>query len=416
MARIGAPFEVLAPVSIDSRFIKTKTEMLNTNDNLMPDVYPAYESTTGDLYIYLKTNTVDATTGKYRKFESGSGSSATIDNWASTTEYNVGDFVVYKTPDLYGDDGTGTQVLLKTYYPCLYRCVTSHTSSADFDTDSANWETIDGTDFTSYTQSELESMLGLTPAQIQTLQDLINDATVETNHTWSSSQIYTKILDILAQAKTYTDNTLASSTKIEKEVVTTLPNVADANPNVMYLIKDTTSTTNDVYLQYMLIGGSFVSLGKTGGEFPIKIYDTTKAYAKDDLVLAKVGGSLTYNIFRCINISGVLANAGWIDSDWEVTNGSKLKVEANANNTSSDYRLDITQPDGKVFTTDNLHGIDSVQMPSTGMYKVYTKNGNLYCEVDTGATPPPLSLRPIDGRLSLCYEIGGTIQGTLVTS
>ena len=336
----------------------------------------------------------------------GSGSSATIDNWASATEYNVGDFVVHKAPDLYGDDGTGIQVLLKAYYPCLYRCKIAHTSSTDFDTDSANWETIDGTNFTSYTQSELESMLGLTPTQIQTLQDLINNATVETNHTWSSSQIYMKLLDTLAQSKAYTDNTLANSTKIEKEVVTALPSVADANPNVMYLIKDTTSTTNDVYLQYMLIGGSFVSLGKTSGQLPIKIYDATKAYAKDDLVLAKVGGSLTYNILRCINTSGVLANTGWVNSDWEITNGSKLKIEANASNTTSDYRLDITQPDGEVFTTDNLHGIDSVQVPSTGMYRVYVKNGNLYCEVDTGATPPPLSIE----KGCLIYTVGGTIQ------
>lgn len=399
----------------DRSSFELKSDMGTYNTAWVPEGFLSYCLEDDSWYIYRSSHQVDATTGKFKKFDV-SGSGASISEWIANKEYKVDDMVIYQKPDLYGDDGTGTVVLLKTYYPCLYKCKTAHTSSTDFSTDVANWITIDGTEFESYTQTELEVMLGLTPSQIQGLQQLLDDTTVTTSNTWSSSQIYMKLLDILAQSKTYTDNTIASSTKIEKEVVTVLPAVADANPNVMYLIKDTTVTTNDVYLQYMLIGGAFVSLGKTGGEFPIKIYDTTKAYAKDDLVLAKVGSSLTYNIYRCINTSGVSANAGWTDTDWEITNGGKLKVEANANNTSSDYRLDITQPDGKVFTTDNLHGTDNVQIPSTGMYKIYTKNGSLFVEVDDGATPPPLSIQIINGKRCLCYEVGGTIQGTIVTS
>lgn len=344
-------------------------------------------------------------TNNWQELQSGSESSTTIDDWKSATEYNLGDYVVHQKPDLYGDDGTGTQVLLKTYYPCLYRCKTAHVSSTDFDTDVINWETIDGTEFNEISISELEQMVGLSENQIQTLQSIILD-TVSPDHCWSSSMTYMKLLDTLAQAKAYTDSTIASSTKIEKEVVTVLPDVANANPNTMYLIKDASSTTNDVYLQYMLIGGAFVSLGKTGGEFPIKIYDTTKAYAKDDLVLAKIGGSLTYNIFRCVNASGVLANTGWTDSDWEVTNGSKLKVEANANNTPSDYRLDITQPDGEIFTTENLHGIDSAQVPLNGFYRIVVENGNLFLLTEDGATPPPISIE----NGCLIYTVGGTIQ------
>ena len=256
----------------------------------------------------------------------GSGSSATIGNWTSATEYNVGDFVVHKATDLYGDDGTGIQVLLKTYYPCLYRCKIAHTSTTNFNDDIANWESIDGSDFTSYTQSELESMLGLTPTQIQGLQQLINDTTVETNHTWSSSQIYTKMLDTLLQAKTYTDNTLASSTKIDKKIVTVLPAVADADPNTMYLIKDSSVTTEDVYLQYMLIDNELKSLGRTNSSTSIKIFDATKTYAHNDLVLYRANSNSGYNIYICINSNGVTANTGWIDSDWETTNGQGNNV------------------------------------------------------------------------------------------
>ena len=337
----------------------------------------------------------------------GSGSSATIDNWASATEYNVGDFVVHKTPDLYGDDGTGIQVLLKTYYPCLYRCKTSHTSSADFDTDSANWESIDGSEFNAIPISELEQMVGLSTEQIQSLQSIIS-STISPDHCWSSSETYMKILDTLQQAKDYTDNTLANSTKIDKKIVTTLPSVADADPNTMYLIKDTTVTTEDVYLQYMLIDGAMTSLGKTNSASAIKIYEVGKTYAHNDLMLYKATGSLTYNIYRCINPSGITTTSTFDDASWEITNGGTLKVGANANNTSSDYRLDITQPDGKVFTTANLHGIDSVQVPMNGFYKIYVENGTLKLMCEDGATPPPL--RIYNGKLQ--YVLGSTIQYT----
>ena len=383
----------------------------DTKDNR----YAKYDSNVLFIVDNASMEFYNRATDKFTSISSGGTSGSGILYWQSLKDYKEKDVVLYQYPDRYGVDEYNKPVLEKTYLPSIYVCIKNHTSSTSFENDlNDNWVTIDGTNFESYTQDELKAMLGLTSDQLHTLQSLIDDANITTNHCWSSSAIYTKLLDTLQQAKDYTDNTLANSTKIEKEVVATLPAVADANPNVMYLIKDTTVTTNDIYLQYMLIGGSFVSLGKTGGEFPIKIYDSAKAYAKDDLVLAKVGSSITYNIFRCTNPSGVLANAVWSDTDWEVTNGSKLKVEANANNTSSDYRLDITQPDGTVFTTDNLHGIDGVMVQDAGMFGIRVENGQLMLYVnvsDSSSTDvddqaPPFSIE----NNCLMYTVGGTIQ------
>ena len=71
--------------------------------------------------------------------------------------------------------------------------------------------------------------------------------------------------------------------------------------------------------------------------------------------------------------------------------------------------MDITQPDGEVFTTDNLHGIDNVQV-SNGLFQVYTENGSAYVIVNNGATPPPLSLE--NGKLY--FTMNGTIKYTSV--
>ena len=65
---------------IDDSLVLTATEMLNQNDNLMPDKYFAISKTDGCLYLYDKSATPNQTTGKYTKFEGG----------GSVTEIKVG--------------------------------------------------------------------------------------------------------------------------------------------------------------------------------------------------------------------------------------------------------------------------------------------------------------------------------------
>ena len=50
---------------------------------------------------------------------------------------------------------------------------------------------------------------------------------------------------------------------VRAQIVDTLPAVADANPNVIYLIKDNTVTGNDKYKEYMLIDNEMVMIGDT---------------------------------------------------------------------------------------------------------------------------------------------------------
>ena len=107
--------------------------------------------------------------------------------------------------------------------------------------------------------------------------------------------------------------------------------------------------------------------------------------------------------------AGITTTSKFDTTAWQITNGGKLGISANANNTSSEYRLDLTQPDGTVFTTDNLKGIDNVKVQN-GFFQVYVENGNAYLIVQNGATPPPLSIE--DGKLY--FTMGSTIKYTSV--
>ena len=90
--QINDSFQINSAVPIDTRIMLTKNEMLNIDENLMPDVYFAI-CTDGKFYLYNKTNSKDPTTGKFRVLE-GSGS-AKIDKWGSKKSYNPDDLVVY---------------------------------------------------------------------------------------------------------------------------------------------------------------------------------------------------------------------------------------------------------------------------------------------------------------------------------
>lgn len=60
----------------------------------------------------------------------------------------------------------------------------------------------------------------------------------------------------IAKAKTET-------THLTKQIVTTIPEVANAKENVIYMLKVNTATGDDKYEEYMLIGGAVVMTGTT---------------------------------------------------------------------------------------------------------------------------------------------------------
>lgn len=56
---------------------------------------------------------------------------------------------------------------------------------------------------------------------------------------------------------------IGSAGHLKREIVTELPAVEAADPDTIYLIKDSTITSGDAYKEYMLIGGAMVQIGDT---------------------------------------------------------------------------------------------------------------------------------------------------------
>lgn len=71
---------------------------------------------------------------------------------------------------------------------------------------------------------------------------------------------------------------IGSAGHLKREIVEQLPEVASADKDTIYLVKDTTVTTGDAYKEYMLIGGELVQIGDTSVN--LEPY-ATKAYADE---------------------------------------------------------------------------------------------------------------------------------------
>ena len=75
--KLNASFDVMSPVPLDSRTVLTKAEMLSIDDTCMPPIYYAVCSEDGTMYIYNKSNDVDAETGKFRPISTGGSGGGT---------------------------------------------------------------------------------------------------------------------------------------------------------------------------------------------------------------------------------------------------------------------------------------------------------------------------------------------------
>ena len=67
---INAGFELGSKQPLDSRQYLTKEQMLNINENIMPDAYFCICKSDGNIYTYNKDNEIDPETGKFRQVNS----------------------------------------------------------------------------------------------------------------------------------------------------------------------------------------------------------------------------------------------------------------------------------------------------------------------------------------------------------
>ena len=100
--------------------------------------------------------------------------------------------------------------------------------------------------------------------------------------------------------KKYVDDMIAQAGHLHREVVQTLPNVADADPDVLYMIL---ATGGDHYEEYMVINGAWDMVGATGdgtGAYELPVATNArlggvKASTSDDYVNVTQEGFMTLN-------------------------------------------------------------------------------------------------------------------------
>lgn len=66
-----------------------------------------------------------------------------------------------------------------------------------------------------------------------------------------------------AATKAYVDSSVANAGHLKREIVTTLPEVANADEHTIYMMLDTNAPLGDQYKEYMLIGGAITQIGDT---------------------------------------------------------------------------------------------------------------------------------------------------------
>ena len=152
-----------------------------------------------------------------------------------------------------------------------------------------------------YTTDEILNMLNLSPQEINTLQSLIDDNSISTNKTHSSSKIYTDNQQILQEAKDYIDKQISKMDKKYK------------------IINSTSEVTNSEYV-YLLPNGTSCDryiLAEDGSPFAIGSMelDLSNVYTKDEInsdFIKKDEATATYStIMTTDNISsniGLLSN------------------------------------------------------------------------------------------------------------
>ena len=96
---LNANFELLsAGLYLDARQqFNTIIEMKDFAETSIPDGFITYNKETQKHYVFDSSNTVDATLGKWREYNSGGGSSEKqIKDWASGSSYLEGDYIYHE--------------------------------------------------------------------------------------------------------------------------------------------------------------------------------------------------------------------------------------------------------------------------------------------------------------------------------
>ena len=297
---------------------ETIVDMVDYNENYLPDVFLACNKETGKPYVYNRNNTVDETYGKWREVQGGEGGSV---EWTTL----IGKPFTDIDNNMFAVDENG---VLTVIIP-IQKITVNEEEVAPID----GVVNIDIPEFEQLTEDDILDMIGLSQEELDTLANLISDTEVRLDKTYSSSKIYTDITQCLADSKTYTLEQIAAAATASYKVVTSLDEVIELR--YIYLLAN-----EDTYDLYILEEdtGNIVKIGTT------KI-DLTDYYTKTEVdetfvlktvfelfIQSTIGNveNLTTEakiIVDAINEVAAVAE-GKLDATFEVENAGKFLVVA----------------------------------------------------------------------------------------
>ena len=134
----------------------------------------------------------------------------------------------------------------------IYLCSVSNN---DTDFTESHWTKLSDT-ISELTKSDIEALVNLTPEQITNLQSLIDDTSISTTHTNSSSHIYMAIQDAIAECKDDTLKQIAKKVSGSYKIANTTADIVSAD--YIYLLSNGSN-----YDLYVLVDGTATRVGDT---------------------------------------------------------------------------------------------------------------------------------------------------------
>ena len=139
-----------------------------------------------------------------------------------------------------------------SYNDYLYFCTVSN---SDTDFVESHWTKLSDT-ISELTKADIEALVNLTPEQITNLQSLIDDTSISTTHTNSSSHIYMAIQDAIAECKDDTLKQIAKKVSGSYKIANTTADIVSAD--YIYLLSNGSN-----YDLYVLVDGTATKVGDT---------------------------------------------------------------------------------------------------------------------------------------------------------
>ena len=163
-------------------------------------------------------------------------------------------------------------------------------------------------------QDNVKFLCGLI-RNIASIDSAINDLVIATDKVWSSKKYTDYAQEIKHDLEAYIQSSINGLTHLKKKIVDTLPSDADAEENILYLVKDTSVVDDVVYNQYLLIDGVLEPLGNTS-------IDMSNYYNKDE---SDAKFALLSNLQTLIDMVGNVSNLETTAKDTLVSAINEIK-------------------------------------------------------------------------------------------